>query len=241
MINNVLGKYIMTRTKRLLDLLLILNNRRYSVSGHVLAQELGISIRTLYRDIAILRSQGAQIEGEVGVGYILKPSFFIPPMMFTENEVYSLILGSKWVTQYGDISLSKSANTALDKIFSVLPQEIKNIIDTISLRVGPPATESFTQEDLTNLRQAILNKNKIDIIYLCADNTQSQRIIWPFTIGYFTDKRILVGWCEKQNNYRHFSTDKIISIRILNERYNKPRSELFEEWQNLQLLNLVGK
>ena len=105
----------MSRTKRLLDLLLILNSRRYAVSGQLLAQELGISIRTLYRDIAILRSQGAQIEGEVGVGYVLKPLFFIPPMMFTESEVYALILGSKWVSQYGDIGLSKSANTALDK------------------------------------------------------------------------------------------------------------------------------
>ncbi len=231
----------MSRTKRLLDLLLILNNRRYSVSGHLLAQELGISIRTLYRDIAVLRSQGAQIEGEVGVGYILKPSFFMPPMMFTESEIYSLILGSRWVSQYGDISLSKPANTALDKIFSVLPQEIKNIIDTISLRVGPPATEPFTQEDLTDLRQAILNKNKIELIYLSADNVQSQRIVWPFAIGYFTDKRILVGWCEKQNNYRHFKTSRIISVKILNEQYNKSRTELLNEWQKLQLLNHVNK
>jgi predicted DNA-binding transcriptional regulator YafY len=231
----------MSRTKRLLDLLLILNNRRYSVSGHVLAQELGISIRTLYRDIAILRSQGAQIEGEVGVGYVLKPSFFIPPMMFTENEVYALILGSKWVSQYGDMDLSKSANTALDKIFAVLPRDIKNIIDTISLRVGPPASQSFTQEDLTDLRLAILNKNKIEIAYLSANNDQSNRIIWPFAIGYFTDKRILVGWCEKQNDYRHFKTDRIISMRILDEHYNKPRTELFEEWQKLQLLGHISQ
>lgn len=231
----------MSRTKRLLDLLLILNNRRYSVSGHVLAQELGISIRTLYRDIAILRSQGAQIEGEIGVGYLLKPSFFIPPMMFTENEVYALILGSKWVSQYGDMDLSKSANKALDKIFTVLPQEIKNIIDTISLRVGPPATQSFTQENLTDLRLAILNKNKLEIVYLAANNDQSTRIIWPFAIGYFTDKRILVGWCEKQNDYRHFKTDRIISMRILDEHYNKPRAELFEEWQKLQLLGHISK
>lgn len=231
----------MSRTKRLLNLLLILNNRRYSVSGHVLAQELGISIRTLYRDIAILRSQGAQIEGEVGVGYILKPSFFIPPMMFTENEVYALILGSKWVSQYGDIRLSKSANKALDKIFTVLPHEIKSIIDTISLRVGPPVSQSFAQEDLTDLRQAILNKNKMELVYLSANNDQSNRIIWPFAIGYFTDKRILVGWCEKRNSYRHFKTDRIISMKILNEHYNKPRTELFEEWQQLQLLNLISK
>lgn len=230
----------MTRTKRLLDLLLILNSRRYSVSGHVLAQELSISIRTLYRDIAILRSQGAQIEGEVGIGYILKPSFFIPPMMFTESEAYALILGSKWVAQYGDISLSKSANTALDKIFTVLPQEIKNIIDTVSLRVGPPAPESLIQEDLTDLREAILNKNKIELIYLSESNIQSQRIICPFAIGYFTDKRILVGWCEKQSNYRHFKTDQIISMRILNEYYNKSRTALFDEWQRLQLLNTMS-
>lgn len=231
----------MSRTKRLLDLLLILNNRRYSVSGHVLAQDLGISIRTLYRDIAILRSQGAQIEGEVGVGYVLKPSFFIPPMMFTENEVYSLILGSKWVSQYGDIDLSKSANTALDKIFAVLPHDIKNIIDTISLRVGPPAPQSFTQEDLTDLRLAILNKNKIEIAYLSANNDQSNRIIWPFAIGYFTDKRILVGWCEKQNNYRHFKTDRIISMKVLDEYYSKPRETLLEEWQKLQFLGFISE
>lgn len=231
----------MSRTKRLLDLLLILNNRRYSVSGHVLAQELGISIRTLYRDIAILRSQGAEIEGEVGVGYVLKPSFFIPPMMFTENEIYALILGSKWVSQYGDMDLSKSANTALDKIFAVLPQDIKNIIDTISLRVGPPASQSFTQEDLTDLRLAILNKNKIEIAYLSANNDQSNRIIWPFAIGYFTDKRILVGWCEKQNDYRHFKTDRIISMKVLNEYYTKTREALLEEWQKLQFFGFISE
>jgi predicted DNA-binding transcriptional regulator YafY len=232
-------RYIMSRTKRLLDLLLILNNRRYSVSGYALAQELGISIRTLYRDIAILRSQGAQIEGEVGIGYVLKPSFFIPPMMFTESEVYALILGSKWVSQYGDIGLSKSANTALDKIFTVLPQKIKNITDTISLRVGPSAPESFTQEDLSALREAILNKNKIELIYYSENGNQSQRILWPFAIGYFADKRILVGWCEKQNDYRHFRTDRIISTNILQEQYDVPREKLLMEWQRRQLLNCV--
>ncbi len=229
----------MSRTKRLLDLLLMLNNRRYSISGYILAQELGVSIRTLYRDIAILRSQGAQIEGEAGIGYLLKPSYFIPPMMFTENEIYALILGSKWVSQYGDISLSKSAKKSIDKIFTVLPQDIKNIIDTISLRVGPPASEPFTQEDLTDLREAILNKNKIELIYHSENNSQSRRIIWPFAIGYFTDKRILVGWCEKQNNYRHFKTDRIISIQILKEHYDTPREELFSGWQKLQLLNHI--
>jgi predicted DNA-binding transcriptional regulator YafY len=227
----------MDRTKRLLDLLLILNERRCPVSGHAIAQELGISIRTLYRDISILKSQGAQIEGETGIGYVLKPSsFFIPPMMFTENEIYALILGTKWVSQYGDKSLSKAATKSLAKIFTVLPQNIKNIIDTISFRVGPPTSELFNQEDLANLRAAILNKNKIELVYHSENGNQSQRIIWPFAIGYFTDKRILVGWCEKQNNYRHFKTDRIISTRILHEHYGTSREELFNEWQRLQLL-----
>ena len=227
----------MNRTKRLLDLLLILNNQRYAIKASTLAQELGISTRTLYRDIATLRIQGAQIDGEPGIGYMLKTSFFIPPMMFTEDEIYALILGTKWVSQYSDISLRKAANDAIAKIFTVLPANIKSLIDTISLRVGPPATEAFTKENLRNLRQAILNKNKIELIYPSSNNQKSQRVIWPFALGYFTDQRILVAWCEKKGDYRHFRTDKIVSLKILNEHYTANREDLFNSWQQLQLLH----
>ena len=77
----------MSRSERLLDLLNVLRRHRRPVSGRALAEEMGISLRTLYRDIASLQAQGATIEGEAGVGYVLKPGFLLPPLMFTPEEI----------------------------------------------------------------------------------------------------------------------------------------------------------
>jgi predicted DNA-binding transcriptional regulator YafY len=226
---------MMNRTERLLNLLQILRSYRYPVSGERLAERLNISIRTLYRDIATLQAQGAEIEGEVGVGYVLKPTFFLPPLMFTQAEMQALLLGTQWVSQFGDAPLSKAASEALNKILAVLPATIKNSSNSFTLRVGPPALESLVKEDLSELRAAIANQKKIDIVYKSEDNKESQRTVWPFTIGYFTDGRILVAWCEKQKDYRHFKTDRIISLKILDERYSRSRDSLFREWQTIQL------
>lgn len=231
----------MNRTTRLLNLLQILRSYRYPVRGKRLAERLGISIRTLYRDIAILQAQGAEIIGEAGIGYILKPTFFLPPLMFTQNEMQALVLGTQWVVQFGDAPLSKAASEAFNKIYDVLPAAIKNSINTFALRVGPPASEILIKEDLSILRDAIANQNKIYIVYKSEDNEESSRTVWPFTIGYFTDSRILVAWCEKQKDYRHFKTDRIASLKILDERYHRSKDSLFHEWRTQQLRKYTQK
>ena len=91
----------MSRSERLLALVQALRRRRAPVSGRELAAELDISLRTLYRDIASLQGQGAEIVGEPGLGYILKPGFMLPPLMFTEDEIEALVLGSRWVADRG--------------------------------------------------------------------------------------------------------------------------------------------
>lgn len=225
----------MNRTERLLNLLQILRSCRYPVTGKRLAEQLRISLRTLYRDIATLQTQGAEITGEAGIGYVLKPTFFLPPLMFTQTEMESLLLGTRWVIQYGDAPLSKSASEALNKILDVMPNTLRNGANTFALRVGPPASESMAKEDLSTLREAIAHQNKIRLTYTSKDGNKSQSIIHPFTIGYFTEGRILVGWCEEQKDYRHFKTDRIISFEIMDEHYLRPRDHLFREWQTAQL------
>lgn len=226
---------MMNRTERLLKLLQILRSYRYPVSGERLADRLGISIRTLYRDIATLQAQGAEIEGEVGIGYILKPTFFLPPLMFTQTEMQALLLGTQWVSQFGDAPLSRAATEAINKISDILPANIKKGMHAFTLRVGPPAPESLAKEDLSVLRDAIANQKKICIVYKSEDKKESQRTVWPFTIGYFNDGRILVAWCEKQKDYRHFRTDRIVSLNILEGHYPRPKESLFREWQASQL------
>lgn len=229
----------MNRTERLLNLLQILRSYRYPVSGKRLADRLGVSIRTLYRDIATLQTMGAEIEGEIGIGYILKPSFFLPPLMLAQTEIQALFLGMQWVSQYGDAPLSKAAKVALDKISDALPTNIKKGISAFTLRVGPPIAKSLANEDLSILRDAIATQKKIDITYKSEDK-KSQKIIWPFTIGYFTNGRILVAWCEKKNDYQHFNTNEITSLKVLDECYTRSKDSLFLEWQRSQLRLLQG-
>jgi predicted DNA-binding transcriptional regulator YafY len=178
---------------------------------------------------------GAEIKGEAGVGYVLKPTFFLPPLMFTKTEIESLLLGTQWVSQFGDAPLSKGAVDALNKISDVLPANVKNNINSFALRVGPPASEVMTNEDLSALREAIANQNKIYIVYKSEDGKESRRTVWPFTIGYFTDGRILVAWCEKQNDYRYFKTNRIVSMKVLSDHYPRSKDSLFREWQGIQL------
>ena len=108
----------MSRAQRLLDLIQLLRGYRHPVSGAVLAEALGISLRTLYRDIETLNAQGAHIDGEPGVGYVLRPGFMLPPLMFSEEEIEAIVLGSRWVADRTDAALSGAARSALAKIIS---------------------------------------------------------------------------------------------------------------------------
>jgi predicted DNA-binding transcriptional regulator YafY len=113
----------MSGAQRLLDLIQVLRRHRRPVAGSVLAEELGISLRTLYRDIDTLKAQGAHIDGEAGVGYVLRPGFMLPPLMFSEEEIEALVLGSRWVSERADGVLGRAARNVLAKIGAVLPNE----------------------------------------------------------------------------------------------------------------------
>ena len=225
----------MNRTERLLHLLQVLRSYRHPVSGQKLAERLGCSIRTLYRDIATLQSQDAEITGEAGIGYVLRSGYFMPPLMFSQTEVEALMLGMLWVSTFGDQPLASAADTALAKIREVLPRNIKDGMGAVPLRVGPRASKKLMEEDLSLLREAIRHEYKIKISYRPKTGERTEGTVWPFAIGYFGDGRILACWCEEQKSYRHFRTDHITTATILNERYSRRREILFKEWRAGQL------
>jgi predicted DNA-binding transcriptional regulator YafY len=221
----------MSRTERLFELLQILRRHRYPVSGQNLAKELGISVRTLYRDVATLQGQGADIEGESGVGYVLRPGFLIPPMMFSQTEMDAVMLGMRWVSTFADRSLSKAAIDALAKIGAVLPPAQRNNMGAVPLRVGPASNPLFQTEDLSLIRDAIRRERKVQISYRNGEGTRSARIVWPFAIGYFPDCRIVVAWCEKRKAFRHFRTDRLLAYNVLETRYPRRCDEMFRTWK----------
>ena len=219
-----------SRSERLLALLQVLRGHRYPVSGSRLADELGISLRTLYRDIASLRAQGAAIEGEAGVGYVLRPGFLLPPMMFSQEEIEALVLGSRWVARSTDAKLSAAADAALSKIAAVLPPDLSDAVDETALIIGPRAIAE-EKADIAGLRSAIRRERKLDIGYSDEAGAITRRIIWPFGLAYFERVRVVVGWCELRQDFRHFRTDRIASLAETGERYPKRRAVLLADWR----------
>jgi len=196
-----------------------------------LAQSLGISLRTLYRDIATLQEQGARIEGEAGVGYLLRPGFVLPPLMLTEEEIEALVLGSRWVMHRGEKALGEAAESALSKIAAVLPAEGRHLLDSTNLLPGPVAEAPTSEIDLQQLRQAIRSERKLQIEYQSLKGSASSRVLWPFALGYFDQFRVLVAWCELRQAIRHFRTDCIRSLVMLDQRYPPRRQALLDAWR----------
>ncbi|APO73003.1 transcriptional regulator protein [Rhizobium etli 8C-3] len=223
----------MARSERLLTLLQTLRRFRRPVSGAVLAAETGVSIRTLYRDIASLQGQGALIEGEPGVGYVLKPGFMLPPMMFSQEEIEALVLGSRWVARAADPRLAAAGADALAKIADVLPHEMRDEIETSTLLVHlrPPVAD---KADLDAIRKAIRSERILKLTYSDESGTVSVRNIWPFALSYFEQVRVVVAWCELRQDYRHFRTDRIVEMRPQDVRYPRRRAVLLKEWRDQQ-------
>lgn len=222
---------IVSRAERLLQLMQVLRRHRYPVSGASLAAELGISLRTLYRDIASLQAQGACIEGEPGVGYVLRPGFLLPPLMFSEEEIEALVLGSRWVAKQADTPLGEAARNVIAKIAAVLPPELRHELDTSALLVGPAEPAPAGEVDLAAIRLAIRSERKLEIRYRDLQGQESARIVWPFALGFFERVRVVAAWCELRGAIRHFRTDRIVSLEVSETRYPRRRQALLKEWR----------
>ena len=224
----------MSRTGRLLDLIQTLRRHRRPVSGTQLADELDVSLRTIYRDIQTLIAQGAPIEGEAGIGYVLKPGFTLPPLMFSHDEIEALMLGSGMVARAADPALARAARNALAKITAVLPAERDNEIDTSGLLAGPIQPAVVDRVDLAPIRSAIRAEQKVWIAYRDKDDVATERRIWPIAITFCARIRLLAAWCELRESFRHFRTDRIADIVEVGDRYPRRRHALIREWREIE-------
>ena len=223
----------MSRAQRLLALIEELRRHRRPVRGGALAEALGISLRTLYRDIATLSAQGAPIEGEAGIGYVLRPGFLLPPLMFSEDELDALVLGARWVGEHGDTPLARAALAALAKIAAVVPAHRRDEIDASGLLVAPSAALAASEVE-SIVRQAIRRERKLAIAYLDRQEAATRRVVWPFALGFFQQARVVAAWCELRRDYRHFRTDRIAALELRDERYPRRRQAMLKEWRTLE-------
>lgn len=197
----------------------------------MLADEMGVSLRTLYRDIASLQAQGATIEGEAGVGYVLRPGFMLPPLMFTPEEIEALVLGSRWVADRADHRMRDAALSALGRISAVLPPGLRDEMDTSALLVVPGDPFPADQVDPALLRKAIRLERRLKLCYRDEAGAASERVVWPFALAFFDRVRLLIAWCELRDDFRSFRTDRIVEAEVLEARYPARRQILMKTWR----------
>ena len=223
----------MARTGRLFELLQILRSKRQPVTALSLSQEMGVSERTLYRDLAELTAQGAPIFGEAGVGYVLREGMFLPPLMLTNEETEAVVLGLKYVNQFGDDVLKTAARDAITKIASVLSAAARHTLEQpISLPgpVGPAFPDNVV--DYVLLRSSIEKCQKLRIAYRDASGVDSSRIVWPIALGFMQEARVVVAWCESREAFRTFRTDRIFAAEPLQHRYPEHRTAMLRKWRS---------
>ncbi len=197
-----------------------------------------VSLRTIYRDVATLVAQGAPIEGEAGLGYVLKPGFFLPPLMFGEDEVDAIILGLRLVSQRGDAALGRAADDALAKVVAILPPALEDAAATSGLLTGPGRSDGAPY--LAAIRRAIRAEEKLRLCYTDKKGVTSKRTIWPVALGFFEATEVLAAWCEMRRDFRHFRLDRIAAADPTGERYPKRRRLLLAEWRVQQDIDGMG-
>jgi predicted DNA-binding transcriptional regulator YafY len=221
----------MRRADRLFQIIQILRRTTRPVTAEKLAEELEVSKRSVYRDVADLIGQRVPIHGEAGLGYVLGRDFDMPPLMLTPDEIEAAALGAQWVAERGDAVLAAAARDLIAKISAAVPERLRLFIAEPT--IGAPASRTATRDglDIAQTRAWIRAGRKIRIGYRDQHDALSQRTIWPVIIGYAETVRLLAAWCELRQGFRNFRTDRIVAAEFLDERHGARPGDLMARWK----------
>lgn len=220
----------MRKAERLFEIVQLLRRVGGPLSAEKIAQELGSSKRSIYRDVAALMAQDIPIRGEAGIGYVLEKGFDMPPLMLTSDELDAAVLGAHWVASRGEPDLAKAALNFLAKVEVVVPERLRGHVLEPATSISP-VVPVFEAVNSSLLRNAIRTHRKITLVYEGGSGMRTERVIWPILLGYRDAGRILAAWCELRSGFRYFRTDRMISADILEQRIPEHSLTLRARWR----------
>ena len=223
----------MRRADRLFDIIQLLRGVVRPMTAATMAAQLEVSARTVYRDVAALQASGVPIDGAAGLGYVLRPGFDLPPLMFTAEEAQTIAVALALVRRTGDRGLQEAAQRVRGKIAAMLPA---------GLRAGEQAPFYVSSHGarvpdivcMSEVRDAIRASRKLHIDYLDRQGRHSARIIWPLAVAYFMEATLIGAWCELRRDYRHFRVDGIKAMAVLDNFHPADPPVLLAGWRALQ-------
>ena len=219
----------MRRADRLLQIVQALRRHRGPVTAEALARELEVSRRTIYRDMLDLQTALVPIEGDAGVGYVLRPGYDLPPLMFTVEEIEAIVLGARLAQGRGDPALARAANDVLAKVSAVVLPPLAEVLDRSALLVPPGKDdEAAFGPHLAVLRQAVRERTRLEIGYEDTSGTVTNRVVWPLALLFFAHVTLLGTWCELRADFRFFRTDRIKGPQATGNRFDTRNGALLD-------------
>jgi len=215
------------RLFRLFQLLDELRLRQAPVTAQTLADDMEVSLRTLYRDIADLQAMGAPIRGEGGIGYVMESGYFMPSLRLDEDELQALALGVQLVAARADPRLAEAAVRATAKIASTVNENARRAFLASPMAAGPSATADAPHLDV--LREAIRQHTVLEIGYTSLSGKSSVRRARPLGLTVFDTVWLLTIWCETADDFRHLRVDRIDALRETGEQFRDERGKRFTD------------
>jgi predicted DNA-binding transcriptional regulator YafY len=222
------------RADRLFDIIQCLRAASGPVTAASLAASLEVTTRTVYRDIATLQARRVPIDGAPGLGYVLRPGFELPPLMFTMDEIDAIAVGARLVRRIRDATLHGAAERVLAKVAVAVPEALRAHLTSAPLYVSDGDAAEPQGIDLSDVRGAIRERRKIRIAYRNADGRRSRRTIWPIAVAYYVDVTVVAAWCELRSDYRHFRLERIEAAEVLNTQFSDRGGRLLAGWHALR-------
>jgi predicted DNA-binding transcriptional regulator YafY len=208
----------MRRADRLFQLVQLVRGRRLT-TAEWLAERLEVSLRTVYRDVADLQSQGVPIEGEAGVGYRMRAGFNLPPLMFTTGQAKALVACVRLAQPRLDTALARDADDALSKILAVLPPAARAAAESLAVYAPAVRNDDGERERLRVLREATEARRVVQLDYESLQGAASQRRVRPLGVFYWDHVWTLASWCELRRDFRNFRVDHIRGLHDTGESF----------------------
>jgi predicted DNA-binding transcriptional regulator YafY len=186
----------MRRADRLFDIVQTLRTAGAPLTAAAMAEQLEVTVRTIYRDIAALQASRVPIEGAPGLGYVLRRGFDLPPLMFTSDEIDAIAVGARHVRRLRDPQLQQAAESVLAKVTAIVPETLQPHLRTPPFFVSEGSAPPLTVADPAEIRDAIHTRRKIAIAYVDGEGRRSRRTIWPIALAYYVDVTVIAAWCE---------------------------------------------
>jgi predicted DNA-binding transcriptional regulator YafY len=220
----------MRKASRLFEIIQILRLARKPVTSAQIAARLEVTQRSIYRDIAALQAMRVPIEGGRGIGYILRPGFNLPPLMFSIEETEALVLALALLERTGDGAMVASARSITRKIAAALPQPLQDVLETTALHAWGSGMSQTDSVDTALLRRAIREEQILDIVYSDENQRQTTRSIKPLALIYYTQWLNVVAWCELRQDFRNFRNDRMTHIVETGRTFAGEGEGLRQKW-----------